>query len=85
MKLADAHTVAVLASQRDQMQLFRDRGKISGSIDLGGHRAETLDPIMIELIRPVIAAELNRRIAVIDHDLLGLGVDLEDTAALAAG
>lgn len=82
MKLEDAHTVAMMASQREQLALFRDRGKLSGSIDLGGYKCETLDPVMVALIRPVIQDELNRRIAVIDHDLQALGVEIEGVGEL---
>jgi hypothetical protein len=77
VKITDVHLVSNLVRQREHLLALRKDAKITGSISVGSWSSDSLDPVMIELIRPVINAELDQRIAVIDGDLRDLGVVLE--------
>ena len=77
MKISDVFVVSNLVRQREHLLALRKDAKITGSISVGSWTSDNLDPVMIELIRPIINAELDQRIAVVEGDLRDLGVVLE--------
>lgn len=71
MKLENAFVVTGLVTLREKLVRQRDHEQVRGHVG-----DDTLDPVMIRLIRPVITAELDRRVAVLDGELRALGVVL---------
>jgi hypothetical protein len=76
MKLDDAHVVARMADLRQQLVWQRDGWKLHAKLVGPAGTEVVLDPPILNLMRPAMVAELNRRIAVLEGDLRALGVEV---------
>ncbi len=72
MRLADFDMVEALVSTRNHLIGQRDGGR--PSIEISGRHQ---DPAMVEVVKPAITAELNRRIDDVDAQLARLGVEVD--------
>ena len=79
MHFDDIHLAGNLARERARLLHLRDGCKLSAQLTcrggLGGTH-ETLDPPIIDQLMPIVRAELDRRLAVVDADLVAIGVEV---------
>lgn len=83
MRLEDIALAHSLAERRRHLLAMRDTGGLMSALkDLRlDRRTDVRDPVdhaMIELITPIATAELTRRIALVDAELAGIGVVVDD-------
>lgn len=71
MKLASLGVAARSAEARALLVRLRDRATLEVTLD-----RERQDEVMVALVRPIVVAELDRRIADVEADLAALGVEL---------
>lgn len=78
MKLCHLAMAQRAVSERARLTALRDNGQLAVIIRIGSGLGvtEDCDQAMIDLVRPVVAAELDRRIAEIEGDLASYGVEL---------
>lgn len=76
MKLDDAQIVANMARVRRHLIDQRDGWRMSVTL-AGPASSEVLDPHLTAQLRPLVNAELDRRIAVLEGDLRALGVEVD--------
>lgn len=71
MKLANIHIVSRCADARARLIHDRDHAKFGVTID-----GKYQDDAIVAAVRPIVVAEIDRRIAELDADLAALGVVL---------
>lgn len=75
MKASHLRLAQQAMDERARLISIRDRGEIGMTLRLGGS-VTILDQAMLDLARPIVAAELTRRIAECEADLASYGVEL---------
>lgn len=76
MKLDDAYMVCRMADLRRKLIAQRDEHKVVVTLS-GPTSSEQLDPVFVDQLRPLISAELSRRILLLERDLESVGVSVD--------